>query len=94
MQLDHFEAIRINDCLNRVNARFARFFAFCASILVACRVQHTMSLAPDTEHTIRQPMDGTMRDTDTVAVDTSVADAAADLQSLAASSPLGQSHAS
>lgn len=52
-----------------------------------------MSLAPDVDDTIQQPMDCTMQDTDTAALDTSVAGAAADLQAPAESSSLGQSHA-
>jgi hypothetical protein len=87
-----FEAIEIIDWLNRVIVGFARFFTFCASILVACSVQHTMSLPPDTERTIQQPMDCTMQDTGAGIDDTSVAAAAADLQALAASSSSGQSH--
>ena len=52
-----------------------------------------MSLTTDTEHTIRQPMDGTMPDTGAGMDDTSAVAAAVDLQALAATTPLGQSHA-
>ena len=60
--INRFEACRIIDWLNRFNVGLTRLLSIGSSTSTLAVHTHTMSLPPDTDDTIRQPIDHSMPD--------------------------------